>query len=31
MEPAADALHNDTSELDVDGVVSLIEELVRGG
>jgi CMP/dCMP kinase len=30
MEPAADAIHIDTSELDVDGVVSLIEELVRG-
>ena len=29
MEPAADAIHIDTSELDVDGVVSLIEELVR--
>jgi cytidylate kinase len=30
MAPAADAIHIDTSELDVDGVVSLIEELVRG-
>ena len=30
MEPADDAIHIDTSELDVDGVVSLIEELVRG-
>jgi CMP/dCMP kinase len=30
MEPAADAIHIDTSELDVDGVVSQIEELVRG-
>jgi cytidylate kinase len=29
MEPAADAIHIDTSELDVDGVVSLIEDLVR--
>jgi cytidylate kinase len=29
MEPADDAIHIDTSELDVDGVVSLIEELVR--
>jgi cytidylate kinase len=29
MEPAADAIHIDTTELDVDGVVSLIEELVR--
>jgi cytidylate kinase len=29
MEPAADAIHIDTSELDVDGVVALIEELVR--
>ncbi|MGH3142752.1 MAG: (d)CMP kinase, partial [Gaiellales bacterium] len=31
MEPAQDAIHIDTSELDVEGVVSLIEELVRGG
>jgi cytidylate kinase len=30
MEPAEDAIFIDTSELDVDGVVSLIEELVRG-
>jgi CMP/dCMP kinase len=30
MEPAVDAIHIDTSALDVDGVVSLIEELVRG-
>ena len=30
MEPAEDAIHIDTSTLDVDGVVSLIEELVRG-
>jgi cytidylate kinase len=30
MEPAADAVFIDTSELDVDGVVALIEELVRG-
>ncbi len=29
MEPAVDAVFIDTSELDVDGVVSLIEELVR--
>ena len=29
MEPAADAIHIDTTELDVDGVVSLIEDLVR--
>jgi cytidylate kinase len=29
MEPAEDAIFIDTSELDVDGVVSLIEELVR--
>ena len=30
MEPAEDAIFIDTTELDVDGVVSLIEELVRG-
>jgi cytidylate kinase len=29
MEPAEDAIHIDTSELDVEGVVLLIEELVR--
>ncbi len=29
MEPAADAILVDTTELDVDGVVSLIEQLVR--
>ena len=28
MEPAADAIRIDTSELDVDGVVALIEQLV---
>jgi CMP/dCMP kinase len=30
MEPAVDAVFIDTSELDVDGVVTLIERLVRG-
>ena len=30
MEPAVDAVFIDTSELDVDGVVALIERLVRG-
>jgi cytidylate kinase len=30
MEPAADAVFIDTSTLDVNGVVALIEELVRG-
>jgi CMP/dCMP kinase len=29
MEPADDAIRIDTSELDVDGVVALIEQLVR--
>ena len=30
MEPAADAVFIDTSDLDVDGVVTIIERLVRG-
>jgi cytidylate kinase len=29
MEPAEDAIRIDTTELDIDGVVSLIEQLVR--
>jgi CMP/dCMP kinase len=29
MEPAEDAIRIDTSELDIDGVVALIEQLVR--